>query len=410
MTETQAGERLPEKRDAPADRTQFPCFDGFRAIAAMCVLVFHTGFVTGYTLRNHAFGLPFFLSRLDLGVAIFFLVSAFLLYRPFVRAHLEQRPAPGVRSFFRRRLLRILPAYWAALTVLALVNAAPDVWTWRGFPIFYGLAQIYVPGRSLGGIGQTWSLATELSFYAFLPVYAWVLGRKARPPERQLRAELVGALVLYAASFAFRLFANAQFPHRAEMKFWLLSTTDLFALGITIAVLSAWFAHRGFQPRVTLHRAFPAVSWALALFAFWVVSIPLDLRRYPFGPISIGQDLARQTLYGIVAFFLLLPGVFGPQDRGGVRRFLQARPVQLTGLVSYGVFLWHPWITSRLFGWVGDARVGADGWLRTSGGNIVPVPFVLAATVVLVLAVAGLSYVIVERPFLRLKRRPLVDR
>ena len=95
MTETQAGERLPEKRDAPADRTQFPCFDGFRAIAAMSVLVFHTGFVTGYTLRDHALGVPFFLSRLDLGVAIFFLVSAFLLYRPFVRAHFEQRPGPG---------------------------------------------------------------------------------------------------------------------------------------------------------------------------------------------------------------------------------------------------------------------------------------------------------------------------
>jgi peptidoglycan/LPS O-acetylase OafA/YrhL len=410
MTETQAGERLPEKRDAPADRTRFPCFDGFRAIAAMCVLVFHTGFVTGYTLRNHAFGIPFFLSRLDLGVAIFFLVSAFLLYRPFVRAHFEQRPGPGVRSFFRRRLLRILPAYWAALTVLALLNGAPDVWTWRGFPIYYGLAQIYVPGRALGGIGQTWSLATELSFYAFLPVYAWVLGRKVRTPERQLRVELAGALALYASSVGFRLVTNWLLPHRAEMKFWLLSTTDLFALGITIAVLSAWFAHRGDQPRLTRHRAFPAVSWALAALAFWAVSIPLDLRRYPFGPISIGQDLARQTLYGVLAFFLLLPGVFGPQDRGGIRRFLQSRVVQLTGLVSYGIFLWHPWITSQLFGWLDDARVGTDGWLRTAGGDIVPVPFVLAATVLLVLIVAGLSYVIVERPFLRLKRRPLVDR
>jgi peptidoglycan/LPS O-acetylase OafA/YrhL len=410
MTETQAGERLPEKRDAPADRTQFPCFDGFRAIAAMCVLVFHTGFVTGYTLRNHALGLPFFLSRLDLGVAIFFLVSAFLLYRPFVRAHLEQRPAPGVRSFFRRRLLRILPAYWAALTVLALVNAAPDVRTARGFPIFYGLVQIYIPGRSLGGIGQTWSLATELSFYAFLPVYAWVLGRKVRSPEHQLRVELVGALVLYTTSVVFRFSTHALFPDRAEMKFWLLSTTDLFALGITIAALSAWFAHRGDQPRFTRHRAFPAVSWALAAFAFWVVSIPLDLGRYPFGPISIGQDVARQALYGVVAFFLLLPGVFGPQDRGGVRRLLRNRIVQLVGLVSYGVFLWHPWVTSQLFNWMGHARVGIDGKLRTSGGNVVPVSIVLVATVLLVLVVAGLSYVIVERPFLRLKRRPLVDR
>jgi peptidoglycan/LPS O-acetylase OafA/YrhL len=410
MTETQAGERLPEKRDAPADRTKFPCFDGFRAIAAMCVLVFHTGFATGYTLRNHALGLPFFLSRLDLGVAIFFLVSAFLLYRPFARAHLEQRPGPGVRSFFRRRLLRILPAYWAALTVLALLHGAPDVRTGRGFAIFYGLVQIYIPGRSLGGIGQTWSLATELSFYAFLPVYAWVLGRKVRSPEHQLRVELAGALVLYATSVVFRLTTHALFPNRAEMKFWLLSTTDLFALGITIAVLSAWFAHRGDQPWVMRHRVFPAASWALAALAFWAVSIPLDLGRYPFGPISIGQDVARQALYGVVAFFLLLPGVFGPQDRGAVRRFLQSRVVQLTGLVSYGIFLWHPWITSQIFMWMGHARVATDGKLRTSGGEVVPVSIVLIATVLLVMAVAGLSYVLVERPFLRLKRRPLVDR
>jgi len=410
MTETKAGERLPEKRDAPADRSKFPCFDGFRAIAAMCVLVFHTGFATGYTLRNHALGLPFFLSRLDLGVAIFFLVSAFLLYRPFALAHFEQRPAPGVRSFFRRRLLRILPAYWAALTVLALVNAAPDVRTGRGFAIFYGLVQIYIPGRSLGGIGQTWSLATELSFYAFLPVYAWMLGRKPRTPEHQLRAELVGALALYTTSVVFRLSTHALFPDRAEMKFWLLSTTDLFALGITIAVMSAWFAHRGDQPRVTRQRAFPVVSWALAALAFWAVSIPLDLGRYPFGPISIGQDVARQALYGIVAFFLLLPGVFGPQDRGGVRRFLRTRSVQLAGLVSYGIFLWHPWITSQIFKWMDHARVGTDGKLRTSGGEVIPFSVVLISTVLLVIAVAALSYVLVERPFLRLKRRSLVDR
>ena len=209
----------------------------------MSVLVFHTGFVTGYTLRNHAFGVPFFLSRLDLGVAIFFLVSAFLLYRPFVRAHLEQRPAPGVRSFFRRRLLRILPAYWAALTVLALLNERPTCGRGAAFPSSTGWRRSTCPGARSGGIGQTWSLATELSFYAFLPFYAWVRTQIAAA-RRQLRAELLGALVLYAASFGFRLFTHALYPDRAEMKFWLLSTTDLFALGIAIAVMSAWFAQR----------------------------------------------------------------------------------------------------------------------------------------------------------------------
>jgi peptidoglycan/LPS O-acetylase OafA/YrhL len=415
MTQTQpqpVATTTPSARDAPADRARFPCFDGYRAIAAMSVLLFHAGFYADFTFRDHPLGLAFLFARLEIGVAIFFLVSGFLLYRPFAAAHLDRRPAPDVRSYARRRLLRILPAYWAALTVGAFVlNYAPDVRTLRGFPIFYGLVQIYIPGRAVEGLGQAWSLCTELSFYAFLPLYAWMLGRKRRAPRRQLHAELTGLLGLYFGSFLFRLFTDAFYSHRAEMKFWLPANTDLFALGMGLAVVSAWFARRGTRPHLAEHRAFPAASWALAAVAFWVVSIPLDLQRHPFGTITFGQDVARQTLYGLVALFLLLPGVFGPQDRGGIRRFLKSRTVRFVGLVSYGIYLWHIWIIEQIIRWMGLPARGTGQWMRDLGrGDTANFPVVLVAGALLTVAVAALSYYIVERPFLRVKGRASAGR
>jgi peptidoglycan/LPS O-acetylase OafA/YrhL len=402
MTQAPITTRFPTAGDAPADRTEFPCFNGYRAIAAGSVLLFHAGYA-GFTTRDHAFGLSFFASRLDVGVAIFFLVSAFLLYRPFVVGHFARRAGPDVRSYCRRRLVRILPAYWAALTVIGFVFNAADVRSVRGSVVLYGLMQIYFPRWGIEGLGQAWSLCIELSFYAFLPIYAWLLGRTRRSPRRQLRVELTGVATLYLSSVVFRFYVATFFPKRVETKFWLLSTTDLFAVGMTLAVLSAWYAKRGSQPHWACHRALPAVSWALAAFAFWIVAIPLGLGRKAYGT-TFPQELARQSLYGVVALFVLLPGVFGPQNRGGIRRLLQSRVAQSIGLVSYGLFLWHPWLINQLTTML-NAHVGADGWLRTSGGDIVPFPLMLAAIVVVSLTVAALSYIVVERPFLRLKRR-----
>jgi peptidoglycan/LPS O-acetylase OafA/YrhL len=71
-------------------------------------------------------------------VGVFFALSGFLLYRPYLAARLAGRPQPSTRSFLRRRWLRILPAYWVALTVLAIWPGLPGVFTgdwWR----YYGL-------------------------------------------------------------------------------------------------------------------------------------------------------------------------------------------------------------------------------------------------------------------------------
>ena len=75
----------------------FPCFDGLRALAALSIVLTHVAFASGANSPNI---LGVFFARMDGGVAVFFVLSGFLLYRPFV-ARPPPRPArarPPARS------------------------------------------------------------------------------------------------------------------------------------------------------------------------------------------------------------------------------------------------------------------------------------------------------------------------
>src|SRR3954464_11053371 len=86
--------------------------DGMRALAAFGVVATHAGFNSGRSLDDGPFA-PF-LARWDFGVTVFFLLSGFLLYQPFVGAALGIDPPPSIPRFYLRRCLRIFPAYWIA--------------------------------------------------------------------------------------------------------------------------------------------------------------------------------------------------------------------------------------------------------------------------------------------------------
>src|SRR2546421_7876739 len=92
---------------------RFPLVDSLRAIAALSVFVFHVAIVAA---PPHAIAIV--TNRLNLGVELFFIISGFLLYRPFVAARLIRgRRALGSGRYAWQRFLRIVPAYSVALTV-----------------------------------------------------------------------------------------------------------------------------------------------------------------------------------------------------------------------------------------------------------------------------------------------------
>jgi peptidoglycan/LPS O-acetylase OafA/YrhL len=106
-----------------------------------------------------------------------------------------------------------------------------------------------------------------------------------------------------------------------------------------------------------------------------------------------GINMARQELYGVFAFLLLLPAVFGPQDRTLVRRLLRSWPVASLGVISYGIYLWHLNLIDESIKWMDWTAGAIPFWILTL--------LVLAVTI----GFASASYFGLERPILRLKDR-----
>ena len=180
-----------------------PALDGVRALAASMVVLHHIGTLAG-TSEVWATGAYF--RRMDSGVSIFFVLSGFLLYRPMLARQLAGAPVVSFGSFWRSRFWRIFPAYWLALAVLWAIEAVKIVDAENTFHLVT-LTQIYNPYWILTGIVPAWSLATEISFYALLPFLALGIARLGRGTTigRQAGLAVVVALLLYAASFAWRI-------------------------------------------------------------------------------------------------------------------------------------------------------------------------------------------------------------
>lgn len=386
-----------------ARANRFPLVDSLRAIAALCVLLTHTAVAAGVSTNPHSFLSPY-AQRLDVGVAIFFLISGLLLYRPFVLARARGRRGPAVGPYAWRRFLRIAPAYWLALTVTALAVGTSayelGVFSASGFPTYYLLLQTYRSRTLSGGLVQGWTLTIEITFYAFLPVYAWVLARLAgrRDPSRPVwRAEVLGLAALVVVSEAWKaIVLSGQDPHQVVITpalDALPAFLDQFALGMGLAVLSVWIELRGSSPRwVRRFDRMPGVSWAFAAVAFYVVSRRIGISPRFFAPMGVWSYLGREWLYGAVAFGLLLPAVIGDQTRGLVRRLLSWHVLAWLGLVSYGIYLWQTTVIAQLAKWHFGAHSQVHPYLWWSAG-----------TLVVTTAIAAASYYLLERPVLSLK-------
>jgi len=377
---------VPDAVAPPPGNPRFPLFDSLRAVAALSVVATHTSGLTTFNSTNAVLG-PF-TARLNVGVTIFFVISGFLLYRPFVAARFDGRPAPRLLAYGRRRLLRIVPAYWLALTGLAIWPGLAAVFhhTWW---IYYGYIQNWHPGWITGGLAPAWSLCVELSFYLVLPFYAIATARLLRGRDRLLQAgvEYAALSVLALASVVGHTIAHKTDPGGTFAN-TLPGTFLWFALGMGLAVASAaWHGRpdRELPVFIRLVTQHGWLAWAAA-FAALAVTTRVGLPR-TFPPFYSERTwFGEYVLYAAIAFFFVLPAVFG-DDRGGLpRRILAWPPLAWLGLISYGIFLWHLPLAEQF-------------------NDHLPHSYVLItlATMAAATACAAASYYLVERPLLRFK-------
>ena len=306
---------------------------GVRAVAALLVLGTHAAYGTGKITHGYV-GLLY--ARMDIGVAVFFVLSGFLLFGPWVRAAATGGPAPSVWRYARNRVRRLMPAYivtvLAAYAIYEFREPGPNPGhTWAGLIRHLTLTQIY-SGDYLStylhqGLTQMWSLAVEIAFYAALPPMAYLVlvvlcRRRWRPGLLIAGLAALGALT---PLWLIVLHTTDWLPKGAG--FWLPHYLVWFVGGMMLAVLQA----------IEL-RCYAAAVIPLAVVAYLVVSTPIAGDATSPSP-DLAQDLTRSMFYAAIATLVVAPPALG--DRGWYTRLLGSTPMVWLGEISYEIFLVH---------------------------------------------------------------------
>ncbi len=313
--------------------TRVAALTGIRAVAALLVVATHAAYTTGKYPRGYV-GVVY--SRLEIGVPIFFVLSGFLLFRPWVRAAATAGPCPSLRRYARHRFRRIMPAY--VVTVLAAYvlyhfrTAGPNPGhTWIGLLRNLTLTQLYTDGYNYAylhqGLTQMWSLAVEVSFYVALPALAYLLlvwvCRRAWRPWRLLAA--IGALGLVSPAWLVLVHNTEVLPDGARL--WLPTYLLWFLAGMALTVLQAMGV-----------RCYAFVVLPVAVLSFFVAATPIA-GEPTTSPTGLAQAIVKTVFYAVIAALLLAPAALG--DNGWYTRFLASRPMVWLGEISYEIFLVH---------------------------------------------------------------------
>jgi len=367
------------------DRT-FPTLNAVRAAGAIMVVLTHAAFNTG---RINDGWIGAMLARFDFGVTLFFVLSGFLLARPWFVAAALGRQEPSSRHYLWKRALRILPLYWVVVVAAFTLDPANKNASWQDWVSNLTLTQLYRPHLLPSSLTQMWSLCTEVAFYLLLPLICLAfIGR--RGSTLRLNRVLVGAGLLSVAGLAWQVVV-AQIPgYRAHYAQWLPGYLPWFMVGLVFAAISADLAVR---PRAhVLERLGQDLAgcWILATALFALACTPVAGPRLLLPPDG-WQAGAKVVLYGAAGAFYVLPLVFGPEREGWIRKQLTGPVPFWLGDISYGIFAIHMLVLNMVFRAL-DLQIFHGRFLTVA-------VLTLGATMVL----ATISFYLFEKPVLRLK-------
>jgi peptidoglycan/LPS O-acetylase OafA/YrhL len=327
------GVAAPGRLESVSRAERVASLTGIRAIAAILVVATHAAYTTGKYVHGYA-GLVY--SRMEIGVPIFFVLSGFLLFSPWVKAAATDGPPPSVARYAWHRVRRIMPAYTvtvlAAFLVYEFRAAGPNPGhTWMGLFRNLTLTQIYTDHYGYSylhqGLTQMWSLAVEVAFYVALPLMAYLLlvvlcRRQWRP-----RLLLTGLAGLAATTPAWLVLVHVTdwLPDGAVL--WLPSYLVWFIGGMMLAVLQGLGA-----------RWYAAACLPLAVVCYFIVSTPIG-GAPTTSPAKLWEALVKAAFYAVIATVAVGPLALG--NRGWYSRLLATRPMVWLGEISYEIFLIH---------------------------------------------------------------------
>jgi peptidoglycan/LPS O-acetylase OafA/YrhL len=337
----------------PRVHGRIPSLDGLRALSIALVMFAHLndtrGFVSSLEIEHWQLG--------NLGVRVFFVISGFLI----TTLLLEESDRTGTISlggFYVRRFFRIFPAFYCLCAVLFVLDATGvialhprDLLAAATYTVNYHHDRAWY-------VGHLWSLSIEEQFYLLWPALLLIAGIR--------RGLGVAAAMVFIAPVlrvglgflpAFRPGIGETFP----------TVADSLATGCLLAGLGPRLAR---SPR---WRDLVEKRWWLAVIAIIVFA------RNPFTKISwmFGETILNVSIAVVIAHVIQRP-----DDRFG--RLLNTAPMVWIGTLSYSLYLWQqPFLN------------------RHSSGVVQSFPF----NILLAVAVAHASYLLVERPFLRLRQR-----
>lgn len=347
-------------------RHHIAALTGLRAVAALMVVGTHAFFWTGnYT--EDAFG--YFGARLEAGVALFFALSGYLLFRRWVHSQRTGAPLPATWQYLRRRARRILPAYWIVITVVYLVylvrDAGPFGRGWNGYLRNMTLTQIYGYGHAHESLTQMWSIAIEASFYLVLPAAGWaitVLIRRRNPAPYQALL----FVVLLAAMSPLWIWATHSDGFYAlpgidaagvdiTAQLWLPGFFAWFAGGMALAVIEPELRDRGWlgpgigrerspgRSRGRTIRGLGTGACLLVAGGAYAAACTAFAGTGTIMPADLSQSLTKNSLYTVFAVATLTPLVLARTGSrpGPYERFLASRPIVWLGGISYEIFLIH---------------------------------------------------------------------
>ena len=306
---------------------------GIRAVAALLVMATHAAYTTGKYTHGYV-GLVY--SRMEVGVPIFFVLSGFLLFGPWVKANVTGGPAPSVRRYAWHRVRRIMPAYVITVLIAYAIyhfrTAGPNPGhTWMGLLRNLTLTQPYTDNYLYSylhqGLTQMWSLAVEVAFYVALPPLAYlllvVLCRRRWRPIRLL----IGLLCLSALTPIWIVIVHKTDFLPDGAKLWLPTYLAWFIGGMMLAALQAMGV-----------RAYAMACLPVAVASFLIVSTPIG-GEPTTSPAGLGEALAKAGFYAVIATLAVAP--LALSDRGWYARLLASRPMVFVGEISYEIFLIH---------------------------------------------------------------------